>query len=641
MSKRFITILSILALGASIVAWAVLRSRLPVADFTFGNETEIKSIDPATVTGIPEHRILDALFEGLCRANPETQLPAPGVAESWDLSDDKKVYTFHLRADAKWSNGEPVTAHDFLYGLHRTINPLSGHRYAYQAWYIKNAKRYSSGLAGIDPGDRVEVELNLTDDQHDNVQHDILRGELLHGELVSKSPEVEGADISERRIVVRMDGQDMDGRERTFALTDSSRGLPEGVEPCRQILLDFDEVGIKVIDDRTLVTELSEPTPFWLQLTAHYALFPLYQPCLETHGSPAWTYPENIVGNGSYRLQLWRIRDRMRLVKSDTYWDRKHVRLNVVDAMAVDSRITAINMYETGQLDWVTDIESLIAGELMRQGRGKVDLNPSPFLGTYFYGFNLSKKPLDDIRVRRALCLAINRKEICETATGSGEIPTTSYVPPGIHGYQAQQGPSENVEEARRLLAEAGYADGIGFPKFEILYNSDETHQNIAELIRKQWQRNLGITVAMRNEEWGSYLNSQRQMNFSICRRSWIGDYQDANTYLDMFVTGGENNRCDWSNAEYDQLIANAAVEVDEEKRLRLLEKAEQILMEELPIMPIHFYVSRNLVRPYVRGFYNNLLDLHPLHAIYIDHDAPEPNEYMATAPYYQQAKEP
>jgi oligopeptide transport system substrate-binding protein len=187
------------------------------------------------------------------------------------------------------------------------------------------------------------------------------------------------------------------------------------------------------------------------------------------------------------------------------------------------------------------------------------------------------------------------------------------------------------------LLAEAGYPGGIGLPRIEIHYNTEQGHQAIAELARKQWQRELGINVTLRNEEWASAQATQQRMDFIISRRSWGGDYHDPNTFLDMFVTGGQNNNTGFSNAEYDRLIADAAREPDEQKRMRMLERAERILMDELPIIPIYFYVSRNMVKPHVRGFYNNLQDSHPLHAIWIDKDSDPAdlrrNEFMGRTP--------
>jgi oligopeptide transport system substrate-binding protein len=607
----FLSIFLLAGMGA--VAWAVLRLQLPPADFTFVNETEIKSLDPAIVTGQPEHRIIEALFEGLTRLDPKTLEPLPGVAESWDISPDKRTYTFHLRSDAKWSNGEPVTASNFVYSLRRFLDPQTAAEYAYQAWYIKNARRYSSGAAGISPGDPVEVE--LAERPPGALPH--ARGQVLRGRLLGVVGEGQG----------RVFSVEIDGQPQRFCIGEEASAA---VRPCKQVLLDFREVGIRAIDDHTLQTVLENPTPFWLSLTAYYALYAVNRTCVETYGSPSWTYPENIVTNGPYRLEIRRIRDRIRLVKSDTYWDRQHVRLGVIDALAITSQVTMFNLYETGNVDWITDPPAIVLRELLHAKPPRNDLNPKPFLSTYYYMLNTRRKPLDDVRVRQALALALDREEITRAATAAGEVPAYSLVPPGMPHYKAPTLGAENVAEARRLLAEAGYPDGRGFPKLEILYNTHEAHQTIAELVRKQWQRNLGINVETRNEEWASYQSSIRQMNYTVARRGWIGDYLDPNTYLDMMVTGGENNSTGWSNAEYDRLIAAARSEIDERRRLEILHHAEEILMRDVPIVPIYFYVSKNMVKPYVRGFYNNLEDLHPLDDIWIDHNLKGPNEFMA-----------
>jgi oligopeptide transport system substrate-binding protein len=612
--KGRVWFLSLLLLaGIAAVAWAVVRLHLPPADFTFVNETEIKSLDPAIVTGQPEHRIIEALFEGLTRLDAKTLEPQPGVAESWDISPDKRIYTFHLRRNACWSNGQPVTAEDFVWSLRRFLDPQTAAEYAYQAWYIKNARRYSSGSAGISPGDPVEVELN----EPPPGALPFARGQVLYGRLLGVVGE------SNQRVF----SVEIDGRPQRFHVGDVGAA---GIRPCKQVLLDFHEVGIRAIDDYTLETTLEHPTPFWLGLTAYYALYAVNQTCVETHGSPAWTYPENIVTNGPYRLQIRRIRDRIRLVRSDTYWDRGHVRLGVVDALAITSQVTMFDLYETGNVDWITDPPAIVLRELLHAKPHRNDLNPKPILSSYFYMLNTTRKPLDDVRVRRALALALDREEITRTATAAGEVPALGLVPPGMPHYEAAIFGAENVAEARRLLAEAGYPDGHGFPKLEILYNTHEAHQTIAELVRKQWQHNLGINVDTRNEEWASYQSSIRQMQYTVARRGWVGDYVDPNTYLDMMVTGGENNSTGWSNPEYDRLIAAARAEVDETRRLEILHRAEQILMDEVPIVPIYYYVSKNMVKPYVRGFYNNLLDLHPIDRIWIDHNLTGPNEFMA-----------
>ncbi len=600
-------------------AWSMMGSRLPPADFTFVNHTEVKSFDPAIITGQPEGNIADALFEGLTRWHPETLEPLPAVAKSWDISDDQRTYTFHLRADARWSDGSSVTADDFRYSLRRFLGPRTAAEYAYLGWYIKNARRYSIGSRHLRPGDLVEVELNLPVDATNT-----RRGKLLRGKLVALE--------HGRAYVV-----DFEGRQQRFVTTDdddaSENNPPADARWCRQVLLDFHEVGVEVVDSLTLRITLENPTPYFLKLVGFYPMFPVNQKCVETYGSPQWTKPKNLVSNGPYNVQFRRIRDRIRLVRSETYWDRENVKLKVIDALATDSLSTALNLYLTDKADWINRPPPAALRILLDEDPPRDDLNPAPYLGIYFYLLNTTRKPLDDVRVRRALSLALSRAEITERILRAGELPSLNFVPPGIPGYRGQMTAAENPDEARRLLAEAGYPEGKGFPQLDILYNTDEAHQSVAELIRKQWQKQLGISVKTRNEEWASYQSSQRTMQYNICRRAWIGDYVDPNTFLDMFVTGGEQNSTGWGNPEYDRLIERARREVDPDKRLRVLESAEKLLMEEVPILPIYFYVSRNMVKPHIRGFYNNLQDHHPLSSMWIDRESTEPNEFMRGRP--------
>lgn len=617
--RRNLFAVTALVLLVTATVWATLGTGLPPADFTFCNSTEVKSFDPAIVSGSPEHNIILCLFEGLANWDPKTLEPIPGVAESWDISDDRLTYTFHLRADARWSDGTPVTAEDFRYSWRRFINPRTAAEYAVLAWYIKNAHRYSRGGSGISPGDAVEVELNLPPDAVNSLQ-----GEILHGKLVS----IENGDDPDRRTFL----VEVDDHEERFDPVDDQgavRAPPEGVRWCRQVLLDFREVGIKVLDPRTLQVTLEHPTPYFLKLAGYYPFSPVNRKCVEKFGTPQWTKPGNIVSNGPYNVLFRRIRDRIRMVKSETYWNRDTVRLNVVDALAVESNSTALNLFMTGKADWIITPPPAALRIMLKEDPPRNDVNPAPYLASYYYMLNTTRKPLDDVRVRRALSLALNRKEICTKILAAGELPAYGLVPPGIPGYESQECAPEDPDEARRLLAEAGYPGGKGFPRMDILYNTDEAHQTIAELIRKQWQRELGIQIKTRNEEWASYLSSHRQMKYNVSRRAWIGDYIDPNTFLDMFVTGGEQNNTGFSNTEYDRLIREAATETDPKKRMEMFQRAERILMDELPILPIYFYVSKNMVQPYVRGFYNNIQDVHPVSAMWIDRELKGPNEFM------------
>jgi oligopeptide transport system substrate-binding protein len=493
----------------------------------------------------------------------------------------------------------------------------------------------------VRPGDAVEVELNLPTDSVNTLRGDVLRGKLVRvedasgkslnaGELdeVTKDPELQLEDWT---FVV-----EIAGRERRFRYADDApaakRAPPRGVAWCRQVLLDFREVGIAVIDERTVRYTLENPTPYFLNLLGFYPLFPVQRACVERHGSPQWTDLDKIVCNGPFLPEFRRIRDRTRLRKNPEYWNRDEIRLNTVDVLSVESVNTELNLYLTGKCDWIYDIPPAALRVMLREKPPRPDLNPFPYLNTYFYMINTTRPPLDDARVRRALSLALDRDEITQKLLGGGERSAFSLVPPGLKGYTRQECAPENVDEARRLLAESGYPGGKGFPTFTILYNTHEMHQSIAELIRKQWQRNLGITVRSRNEEFATALNSQRLMDYDISRRAWNGDYADPNTYLDMYTTGNEMNNTGFARAAYDALIAAAAKEVDPEVRMKHFEDAERMLMDEQPIIPIYFYVSKNLVKPYVRGFYNNVLDQHMVWAMSIDREGKTPSPYSPVA---------
>jgi oligopeptide transport system substrate-binding protein len=519
-----------------------------------------------------------------------------------------------------------------LYSIRRLLDPLTFSRYSYQAWYIVNAKRYSLGGSQLSPGDAVEVELVQPDGSPNTARGPLLHGKLIRSEITEAEKKDEDTAGRNRVYVV-----DVEGKEQRFQAAPKDFALKSGSERCRQVLLDFRQVGIRVIDDRTLEIRLAARTPFFLDLTAFHALAPVNQKCLETYGFPEWTKPANIVTNGAYRLKARRLRDRIRLERSENYWDREHVRLKVIDALSIDNRTTSLNLYMTGMIDWVTVPPAEVLREFVKQTPKRNDFNPAPQLTTYYFLLNNTRPPLDDKRVRQALSQATDREEITRVATGAGEFPALSLVPTSMPHYKVQPCQPFNPKAARKLLAQAGYPDGKGFPKLEILYNNDQAHQAIAELLRKQWQNTLGITASLRSEEWASFQDSQQQLKFLVARRAWVGDYVDPNTYLDMFVTNGENNCTGFSNPQYDKLIADAAQEPDKAKRIEILQSAERLLMDELPIIPIYYYISRNVVRPRVRGFYNNLQDLHPLSALWIDPNVDDqaavPNEYMEPVP--------
>jgi oligopeptide transport system substrate-binding protein len=626
---RKILLLSIVAGLFAAAAFAFSRGTLPPADFTFGNGSEPKTLDPQNTAEVPGGRIVWELYEGLCRWDPKTLEARPGVAESWEASADGLTYTFHLRDNAKWTDGTPITADDFVWSFRRFLSPAMAAEYAYEMWYLVNAEKYTKMKAAV--GDPVEIELL----EQPEGALPFAAGKLLRGTLVAieespaakKAKERNGGKTSSSEK--NADGEDahnenddkvlvvqIDGKERRFC-----KGGTDG-EDYKWLLFDFDHVGVKALDPHTIEFKLEHPVPYFAMLTGFYPLSPVNRRCIETYG-PNWVRPENIVTNGPFKLQSRRVRDRIRLVKSDTYWDRDKVKLNIIDALAVESETTTLNMYLTGQLDFMADY---LPGPVIEQLRksGRSDYESGPYLGTYFYRINVTRKPFNDARVRRAINLATDKRAIVEHVAKAGQMPARSLVPPVLTDYvpyKSQECGDYNVEEARRLLAEAGYPGGKGFPKIGLLFNPVDLHSGVAQVFQAQMRENLGIEVELQQQEFAACLMAQRRLDYDLARLGWIGDYPDPTTFLKLFITGGGNNQTGYSNPQYDRLVSAAENEPDLAKRMEFFQKAERIVMDDMPFIPIYFYVTTNMKAPYVKGIYANVQNVHPLKEAWVDKD--------------------
>ena len=283
-----------------------------------------------------------------------------------------------------------------------------------------------------------------------------------------------------------------------------------------------------------------------------------------------------------------------------------------------------------------TEERSFRAGQLHNiytMPLGKIDrykqdypelLKIDPYAGTYFYRINVTKPPTNNPLVRRALAMAIDREAIVESVTRGGQLAANFFTPPGTGGYTPRARIPSDVEKARKLMAEAGYPNGENFPKLEILYNTQEGHRRIAEAIQEMWKKSLNIDVTLVNQEWKVFLAAQRQKDYQICRAGWIGDYVDPNTFLDMWTSWSQQNQTGWSSDEYDQLIRQASRTQNMKARLELFQKAESILMDEIPIIPIYIYTRVYALHPSVKGWFHNILDHHPYKDIWLD-----PGEFM------------
>jgi len=513
----------------------------------WGNGTEPQSLDPHIATGVPEHNIITALMEGLVAKDSKTLAPKPGVAESWTISEDGRVYTFKLRENARWSNGDPHNAHDYVWSWWRALQPALGNLYAYMYFSIDNAKEYYEGT-----------------------------------------------------------------------------------------ITDFDQVGVKALDDSTLKVTLSNPTPYFLQLLDHYSLYPVHRGTIEKFGTAdergtRWTYEGNHVGNGAFQLSAWKINRRITVQRNPYYWNADHVGLNQIVFYPTENAVSEERMFRAGQLHRTSSVPSdKIPSYLETQNSS---LRISPYLGTYFYRINTSVPHLQSKLVRRALALTVDREAITKNILKGGQIPAYAFTPPGTMGYYPESNLRFDPETARQLLAEAGYLNGKDFPTTEILYNTNESHRKIAVAIQQMWKKHLNIDIKLLNQEWKVYLDSESIGNYEISRAGWIGDYVDPNNFLDMFLCNGGNNRTGWCNAEYDYLIGDIAPTAKTHaERLAVFGRAEKLLMDELPVIPIYTYTSISLVNQAVKNYPSNILNKANYSEIYLQ---AEPQQMPLTEDQY------
>ena len=499
----------------------------------YGNGTEPKTLDPQRATGVPENKIISALIEGLITYHPtDDNLPEPGMAESWQPNADASAWTFKIRDETLWSNGDPVTAHDFVYTYKRMLDPAFPGEYSQMLYILKNAQEY---------------------------------------------------------------------KEETIT--------------------DFSMVGVTAIDDKTLRMELVGPTPYFLNMLKHYSWFPVHPPTIEAHGgildmSGSWTLPENYVGNGSFVLAEWRPNQYLRVTRSPTYWDRDKMKLNEIYFYPVEDDNTEHRMFWSGLLHITGTVPTNDVPYLRENHPDLIHIDD--YLGTYFYRLNVTREPLNNPLVRKALTLAIDRQAIVEKVTLGDQKPAHAYVPAGFNDYPTPDIVHYNPEKARELLAEAGYPDGEGFPELYLLFNTSEGHRKIAQAVVDMWNKNLNINMQLENKEWKVYLDAKTHLDYDVSRSAWIGDYMDPITFLEMFTTGNGNNDTGWSNPEYDRLLQAAFRSRTEEEHFEYLLAAEQILLDELPIVPVYWYTRIYMKDPRVKNWNPKLLDNRPYKYIYL-----------------------
>lgn len=562
----------------------------PRADFILVQRAEVTTLDPVRMSWIHDFRTGRALYEGLATLDPDTNVARPGVAERWETSADGRHWTFHLRPNARWSNGDAVTSADFIAAYRRALLPETAADYSGFLFHLRGAEEF----------------------------------------LAWRSTQL--AEYAKRPASERNDA----AAERLW----------------NEAVRHFDEtVGVRATAPNTLEFDLKHPVAYFLDLVAFPALAPVHRPGIEdaSHLDPSsgrliqrqeWTKPGRLVSNGPYRLVEWRYKRDMRLERNDYYWNAAAVRSRTVEIRIIEDANTTVLAAEAGSVDWVTDTmvdyraemlaerrryDERHAGELAKAGPTTIDatlgaldppragerrdIHAMRAFGTDFYSFNCrptlpngKANPFADPRVRRAFALAVDRQALVDRVTRLGEEPSNVLVPRDtIRGYASPKGLPFDVARAKRELAEAGWADRNGdglienergerFPTVDILYSlGSPRFRDLTFALREMWRGSLGVDVQPRGKEVRDFREDLKQGDFMVARGGWYGDYGDPTTFLSISRSDDGNNDRRYDSPRFDGLLDAAESELDPAKRLAILADAERLLVEEdLPILPLY-----------------------------------------------------
>ena len=517
-----------------------------------GNGQEPQTLDPHQAEGVPSSNILRDLFEGLTAETAAGRI-IPGAAQRWNISRDGLVYTFHLRRDGRWSNGEPVTAEDFVYSFRRVASPETASSYIHMLAPIKNA------------------------------------GAVVTGEL----------------------------------------------EP--------DQLGVQALDEFTVQISLDSPTPYLLGLLNHSVTYPVHRASIEAHGNE-FSRPGKLVSNGAYQLSKWVVRSSIELVKNPYYWGTENTIIGQVIYYPIEDQSTELQRYRSGELDWTDEVPSNLFDWL--QKNLPLDLVVTPWLGSYYLGFNLTREPfLENLELRQALAMAIDRDIMTEKVTRFGEIPAYAFIPEGIPDFSPQPpewaswSQQERNEEAVRLYSVAGYGPDNPL-QIELRYNSGENNKKIALAVASMWKQQLGVETTLINEEWKVFLQNRKQKAVTqVFRAGWISDYNDPFSFLELLHSENGRNDYGYGNSSYDLLLNDIAAERVPVRRRRLMEAAERMMLADQPVIPLYTYVTKRLVRPTLKGWENNIMDHHYSKHMYLVKELSKDAASAALQPPAEQSK--
>jgi oligopeptide transport system substrate-binding protein len=552
--------------------------------------------------------------------------PEPSIAERWTPNGNNSEFVFFLRKNAKFSNGDPITARDFVYSIRRGLKPELASRIAYLAWDIKYAQAFNEGGAFVrDPKTGrflLASEAVAAKPEGEAGSASGADATKLAGEDAAPDTEFHRYIHSPERLVVPFDEKD-----RAKAVKDDPKlaGLLAGKE---FVEVKAEDIGVEAVDDYTLRISLRQSAPYFLGLIPHQFFRAIQQKTVEQYGVN-WTKPGNIVCSGPFMLQEHKPYNQIIVVRNPYFWDAARVRLDKIIFYPLEEATTMMNLYKAGEVD-ATYNHTVPASWLKSGVRNMKDYMDAPENANEYYQINTTKPPMNDKRVRKAFNMAVDRISLAEYRVVTK--PNGEFIPKGIfHNYPNPKGYNFNPDEAKRLLASAGYKDASGkydpskFPasEVEITYNTTESNRQVAEFVQAQWKQNLGITIPLRNVEWKTFLNLRSKLEYKgFARSGWVGDYMDPYTFLSIFTTkeGGDNGT-GWFDPKYNAMLAKANVQTDPAERYRILADAEAYIIDEAPFMTLVTPATSWMKKPYVKGMYPNPGTLHAWKYVYIEHD--------------------
>ncbi|MGB7924480.1 MAG: peptide ABC transporter substrate-binding protein [Pyrinomonadaceae bacterium] len=602
--------------------------------------TEPQSLDPQYMTGQPESRIAAALFDGLVEYEEKTMIPRPSLATSWEPNEDGTVWTFHLRNDAKWTDGKPITAHDFVYSWRRALSPEFGASYASFMYILKNGQPYndlsayvrdqqSGKFATEEDVKRAGTDgaITFTGDEPTRFDKPPAVKPVAENAQPTAPPPAPAAESAESKPAsVKYLFLPADSADRDKLLNgDPAKGKPGQPELARFVAgkefvpVTKEHVGVRALDDYTFQVTLEGPTAYFTKLLYNQFFRPVPQQAIEKWGNAFWTKPGNIVTSGAFKMAEWKPYEHLTVVRNTEFWDNANTKLDKIIFPSLESLTTTMNMYVAGEIDSMSSnrIPPPWRNQLKATKKDYVD---GPYLQIIALAIKTTLPPLNDVRVRKALSMAINRDIIIRQAVG--RVPTTSFTPKMVD-YENAEGEGYNPEKARQLLAEAGFPGGRGFPELEILYNTGESNKQTQEIVQQMWKKELGIKINLTNQEWRVFLENTRssKLNFKgFSQWLWVGDYVDPNAFLELMTSASENNHTAWKDPKYDEMLAAANAEIDPPKRMKMLHDAEAYMLSQQPMIPLFVGPSSFMSKPYVKNLVANLLDQHDWRGVYIDH---------------------